>query len=1763
MSASSRLSAALLTESRDLAMLTQTPRRRRAPPVPPATSTTTPDTNLSSTVQSSNFSYTPRLSAISSSAQRTSRDAAASTTRMLSSLSTSPGSVGLTSHLNLVNESDAASKLMRIEVVGAKAAYKPLPESNVAKGRLPVYSKMAAPASPLPLAASTSSFERVLSPTTPTPTPTTAVVSNFTSPFGSNMSALLAAVAKADVGGTARRTPLNLTPDMNSSSSSSRSLLLPSVGSDLTPRPASTITASAAAAVPLFSPTITSTSNPVSTTNATLTHPGLLARAVARAVTAAVRFNKITSPTTAATSPSSLTAADSALLLSLSPARAELAIPTLSPLVDSRGGAALLNLNRVMTTENASDIESIAAEETARLDDEEAALHAARLLEEAAARERTRVAAQREALRLAVRAALVAERAESTAAKATAAANSAASAAAAAAQGEGGRNRAEEDGQSAAVAARVRSLAGAAALTAAKAAAIPSPRATSLLGEGSEKDTHEKKSQAARVRFLDMVAAETAAAKAETAAKKEMAAAAAAAESSLSSPPISPIKGVGDERSIVIASQAARVRFLSAVSAVTATVAAATAAKVAAAAPPPLPPSLQLTIPLNEVTAAASASTSSPPPPPPPPTVVSPPQSPTRLITSPPRDPTDIQLCAGNIMMRSGGISGWKTSWAVLLLRGGFRAYDSELSSALDSAVLGSSRVGPEYAVIALASDLAALEINDPTNPSRVTFRIHDSTLPVSSSNALFFISSSSEGQDSWRKAFILAKALSGSTETAANVLSVSPSPAVVETVMAPTTATAQNVPVITASKTPFVTSSSNVPVNPASSATATATTFTGWLHEMLAPRHVHTHPSIRSGSVLSSSSSPPVLESLPIGSATEFFKLVSSGGGGEVSPLAILAGPLGPSLAQAVDGAGRSAVHFSAMHDWVHLLLALSAEGGDIRARDSGGLSPLAYAARTGAIGALEFLLDRGVNPNQQSLHGLTPLHHATLAASTSAVKCLLNGGADSLIIDSNGLLPRDVAEREKARRGISAGRVSQLSAIRLLLLAARPGAKEIDATKVPIKILPSQTDNINFLAKAESNDVEGLRVALLGPNANELLTAKGRISRTALLLAAQGGALESIKVLLNAGASLNAVDAGGRTALALAAREGRYSCVSFLLDAGLLGDVSPQGIGLTPLHEAVIANSPDCVSLIAHRAPAALLIKDANGRTPRELAIHILRADVPDSALVLKRLEDIELLLINMDANEEDDGDVSESTSTTTVFPPPPPPPPPRIPSTSSTTTSSFHSSSPPPIVTTNISSSEASAPSTPPRGRSSVRNIQISSPLRPPSPAVRSFLEAVDANDVIKVNKSLSSDPQLMREAEESIALLPPLLRAARRGSLPIAKALVEAGADLFSVSANGGFQALHLAARQGNLELLSWLITAGCDISATDAMNLTPLHQAVLSGSVRACRILVFAGASLDIADLKGHTPRMLAFYRVNDSVTPEEKEARLVIANFLTDAEVARAMGGPLPEAPPSPRSSPLPVEASSSRSLASSPSNRRISLSSIPPPSSPRSVTSSPSNRSISNRSISSVPPPLSVAKAFYKACEQYDMATVRKFLSSPDGPSLAVLADEMSPHRYPIHFASRGGAVEVLKLLVQVGASITVNDDEGRPPLSYASRAGHADAVAYLVSLGASVSAADGTSLAPLHYAALSGNAKICTILLDAGASKDTLDKNGFTPSQLADRVNSPDAVKLLLTSPSSLPTLPSVPLSSSLLLPPPPPHTRDGFTPRKIGGY
>jgi peptide-methionine (S)-S-oxide reductase len=94
------------------------------------------------------------------------------------------------------------------------------------------------------------------------------------------------------------------------------------------------------------------------------------------------------------------------------------------------------------------------------------------------------------------------------------------------------------------------------------------------------------------------------------------------------------------------------------------------------------------------------------------------------------------------------------------------------------------------------------------------------------------------------------------------------------------------------------------------------------------------------------------------------------------------------------------------------------------------------------------------------------------------------------------------------------------------------------------------------------------------------------------------------------------------------------------------------------------------------------------------------------------------------------------------------------------------------------------------------------------------------------------------------------------------------------------------AVQAAAFYGNAAMLQWLVKAGAPFNdyAPDNSGFhthsAPLHQAVLSGSLEAVKILVEAGARLDMTDKAyGGTPLGWAMYAQNEESSNNETRAK--------------------------------------------------------------------------------------------------------------------------------------------------------------------------------------------------------------------------------------------------------------------------------------------
>ena len=233
-----------------------------------------------------------------------------------------------------------------------------------------------------------------------------------------------------------------------------------------------------------------------------------------------------------------------------------------------------------------------------------------------------------------------------------------------------------------------------------------------------------------------------------------------------------------------------------------------------------------------------------------------------------------------------------------------------------------------------------------------------------------------------------------------------------------------------------------------------------------------------------------------------------------------------------------------------------------------TGGLTALVFAARHGDIETARTLLDAGADINQATEYGWTALLTATQNRYYQLGKYLLERGADPAIANRGGWTPLYIAaDNRNIENGDYPTRqpdMEHMAYIELLLdHGADPNARMMSSTETRTIFTHQwlrEEGATAFWRAAQSSDTE-LMQRLLDAGADPLVATDN--GTTALMVASGIGWVEgvthewsrdqnvqTVKLLLELGADVNARDLDGRTALMGAAHKGRSEIVQLLVD-------------------------------------------------------------------------------------------------------------------------------------------------------------------------------------------------------------------------------------------------------------------------------------------------------------------------------------------------------------------------------------------------------------------------------------------------------------------------------------------------------------------------------------------------------------------------------------------------------------------------------------
>ncbi|XP_051927506.1 histone-lysine N-methyltransferase EHMT2 [Hippocampus zosterae] len=104
-----------------------------------------------------------------------------------------------------------------------------------------------------------------------------------------------------------------------------------------------------------------------------------------------------------------------------------------------------------------------------------------------------------------------------------------------------------------------------------------------------------------------------------------------------------------------------------------------------------------------------------------------------------------------------------------------------------------------------------------------------------------------------------------------------------------------------------------------------------------------------------------------------------------------------------------------------------------------------------------------------------------------------------------------------------------------------------------------------------------------------------------------------------------------------------------------------------------------------------------------------------------------------------------------------------------------------------------------------------------------------------------------------------------------------------------------------------------------------------------------------------------------------------------------------------------------------------------------------------------------------------------------------------------------PIIWAAEHKHVQVIKVLLNRGADVTINDKELNVCLHWAAYAGNVDIAEMVLNAGCSLASVNVHGDTPLHIAAREGYLECVTLFLSRGADIDTINREGDTPLTLA----------------------------------------------------
>ena len=400
-------------------------------------------------------------------------------------------------------------------------------------------------------------------------------------------------------------------------------------------------------------------------------------------------------------------------------------------------------------------------------------------------------------------------------------------------------------------------------------------------------------------------------------------------------------------------------------------------------------------------------------------------------------------------------------------------------------------------------------------------------------------------------------------------------------------------------------------------------------------------------------------------------------------------------------------------------------------------------------------------------------------------------------------------------------------------------------------------QGDGATALHWAAHRDLPDVAELLIGAGAD--VDAADDHGMTPLALACLNASVAMVDLLIEAGADPNVARTSGVTPLMTAARVGDVGVVRRLLRAGADPTAAESTRGQTALMWAVAEDHPQVAEVLLETGGGATT-RSTNGFTPLQFAAQRGNVDVA-------RL----LLAAGADVNEAAPDGIGGDTNARVLF---------KADTEASAllvAIDSGHAAMARFFIARGADPNHSGAGRTP-----------LHAATQREMPDVARALLAAGADPDARLERSL---PLISRRITQDNGLTPatsgstPFLLAASFGDIEIMRILVEAGADpllttdddttALMVAAGAdyvegqdkygvrSYPAYYETLQRRAFEATKYCLDLGLDVNAVNDAGQTPLHGAVYMGGTLIAPYLVEQGAEMDVINLRGQTPWMVA------------------------------------------------------------------------------------------------------------------------------------------------------------------------------------------------------------------------------------------------------------------------------------------------------------